>query len=318
MQTPGPSPLAAAGGSAPQACLSAVVLRGPVVGSPRTQRGNRRVGRALCLAAILLHAGPGLAGDDELDVDVSYIYAAVLGSGTYKINGRRITMFRLPFGSSGPKPFGEVPDWQWLLPVVIGYDDLSNVDSDLIEALLPDRLVTLSALPGVEYRYPVSPRWVLKPFAQAGAGRDFTSNETIWMTRLGVRSLSLFDLDGAWRLQWGNAFSWAAEYQRNSGDRVRLSMLETGLDLRHDLPGALLGRPADVGVYYVYQKLIPQWRTSEAGDRRVETQDLNEIGISLGVRQPRRILGFDVQRVRVGYKAGGPFTGWTIGTEFPF
>jgi hypothetical protein len=30
------------------------------------------------------------------------------------------------------------------------------------------------------------------------------------------------------------------------------------------------------------------------------------------------VLGIDVQRVRLGYKNGGSFEGWTIGTEFPF
>ena len=34
---------------------------------------------------------------NEDDLEVSYIYAAVLGTGTYKIRGRRLTMFRLPF-----------------------------------------------------------------------------------------------------------------------------------------------------------------------------------------------------------------------------
>jgi len=93
------------------------------------------------------------------EVELSYIYAAVMGTGTYRIRDRRISMFRLPFSwrqhEPGPNRIGR----EWRLPLVVGYDDLSRVDSDWIQALLPDQLVTLTVLPGLELAFPVRPNW---------------------------------------------------------------------------------------------------------------------------------------------------------------
>ena len=47
-------------------------------------------------------------------------------------------------------------------------------------------------------------------------------------------------------------------------------------------------------------------------------KELHEFGLSLGVPHGKKIFGINVRRVRVGYKKGGEFQGWTFGTEFPF
>ncbi|MEN8168057.1 MAG: hypothetical protein ABFR65_11350 [Pseudomonadota bacterium] len=254
----------------------------------------------------------------EDDVEVSYIYATILGTGTYKIRDRRITMFKIPLSWTQRKTTTEVAGWKWFLPVVAGYDDLSEVDSDWISALLPDQLVTLTFLPGIEYSYPVTPRWHLKPFVQAGVGREFSEGETIYLTQLGVRSLNLYNLGENWELRWGNTLRWAAEYQAESKDRIRLGVFDSGLDIRRNLPCHFFHHPTDLGVYYIFQHLIPKWTASDAPDYEAATVNLHELGLSIGLKAPRKIFGINMQRVRLGYKTGGSFRGWTIGTEFPF
>jgi len=254
----------------------------------------------------------------EDDLEVSYIYAAVLGSGTYQIKGRRLTMFRLPFSWAQRQATKETPGWKWLFPAVLGYDDLSNVDSDWIDALLPDQLVTLTVLPGVEYIYPVSANWHVKPFLQLGAGRDFTSRETIAMTQFGIRSLSLLQFTKDWELRWGIALRWAGEYQFNSNDRNNLGIFDTGLDIRRNIPFTLLDKSVDMGAYYVFQRYVPEWRLSDAPDNKQEAVRVHEIGASIGLKRPHKFLGIPFQRLRVGYKDGDNLSGWTFGTEFPF
>lgn len=252
------------------------------------------------------------------DVEVSYIYAAVLGTGTYKIKDRRITMFRIPFSWTQRKPTTDTAGWKWLLPVIAGYDDLSKIESDWIEALLPDQMVTLTFLPGIEYIYPVTPDWHLKPFLQIGAGREFSSGETIYMTQLGVRSLNLFELGEDWELRWGNSLRWAAEYQRDANEGSSLGVLDMGLDIRRNTPFNVFHQPMDIGAYYIFQRLVPRWRSSDAPDYKTEAVNIHEFGLSVGLKSSHKALGIDLQRVRVGYKRGGSFKGWTIGTEFPF
>jgi hypothetical protein len=257
-----------------------------------------------------------LGPDDE--IKVSYLYAAIMDSGTYEIRGRRITMFRIPFSYTQLEATNQSAGWKWLLPVTAGYDDLGDVDSDLIRSLLPNQLVTLTILPGFEYIYPVTPNWQLKPFLQLGGGRDFSIDETILMGQLGIRSLTLFEVGDDWELRWGNALRWAAEKQVHTEDRWGFGVFDTGLDLRRDTSMQLFGEPLNIGTYYIYQHMMPRWNSSRAPDRNENSVDLHEIGLSLGLNQQQHVLSIPVQRLRLGYKRGGGFKGWTIGTEFPF
>ncbi len=254
----------------------------------------------------------------EDDLEVSYIYAAVLGTGTYKIRGRRLTMFRLPFKIESKLTEDMPGKLRWLLPVVIGYDDIGAVDSDIISALLPNNLVTLTFLPGIEYVYEPMSGWQLKPFIQLGAGRDFSSKETISMGHLGVRSLNLFRPANDWEIRWGNTLRWATEYQLESEDHLQLSIFETGLDIRRNLPLRLFEKRTDIGIYYIYQRLIPKWVSVSTPDYEAEAKSLNEFGLSVGLKSPRSFLGLEMKRLRIGYKTGGSIDGWTIGTIFPF
>lgn len=254
----------------------------------------------------------------EQEVEVSYSYSAVMGSGTYKVGNRRISMFRLPFNWTQRDATDESAGWTWLFPVVVGYDDLSNVGSDWIGALLPSQLITLSVLPGVEYVYPISERWQIKPFVQLGGGRDFSVNETFYMANFGVRSLARFDIRPGWALRWGNMFRRAGERQVHSGDKAAFSVFDSGLDLRRDTPWKIFGKGVDLGTYYIYQRYIPHWSTSQAPDLEANTIELHEFGLSVGLKRPHKILGIEFQRFRLGYKKGADVRGWTVGTEFPF
>jgi hypothetical protein len=255
---------------------------------------------------------------DEDLLEISYVHAAVMGSGTYKIKDRRVTMFRLPFSRTQREASPQSAGWRWLFPVVVGYDDLSRIDSDIIAALLPDQLVSLSVMPGLEFTYPISERWYLKPFIEIGGGRDFAAEETFGLSQVGVRSLTRFELGERWTLRWGNSLRWAGEYQFNSKDRNSFGIFDTGLDLRRRLPWRLFDQPTDVGAYYVYERFLPRWSLGESADWSGITRELHEFGISLGITEGQRILGIPIRRVRIGYKQGGKLTGWTIGTEFPF
>jgi len=278
--------------------------------------------RAL-LAVTLVGLSPALHGQEpvvysDADLKVSYIYSAVMGSGTYKIRDRRISMFRLPFSWTQREVTEERAGLKWLLPVVVGYDDLGNVDSDWVEALLPKQLVVTSFLPGLEYVTRVNDTWQVKPFAQLGGGRDFNADETILMTQLGVGALGLWMPADGWELRWGNRLRWAGERQVNSGDHLGFGVLETGVDVRRNLPFSVFDHSADAGAYYIYQRFMPRWTTAKAPDLEAQATNLHEFGLSVGFKEPRKILRIPMQRLRIGYKWGDRLRGWSIGTEFPF
>jgi hypothetical protein len=94
--------------------------------------------------------------------------------------------------------------------------------------------------------------------------------------------------------------------------------LETGVDVRQRLPFSVFERTADWGAYYIYQRFMPRWTTTKAPDLEQQATNLNEFGLSIGFKEPRKILRIPVQRVRLGFKWGDRTRGWSIGTEFPF
>lgn len=254
---------------------------------------------------------------DDL-INVSYIHAAVLGSGTYELRARRITMLKVPLSWKQRPESPESVGWRWLAPVVLGYDDLSQVDSEFLQALLPSRLVTLSVMPGVEFVYPVNAHWYLKPFIEVGGGRDFNAAESFALTHLGIRSLSSFEPGENWQLLIGGSLRWSGEHQFHSKDANAFGIADLGLDLRRNLPWRLFAQRLNLGGYYLFQRFLPRWEAGETVDWKSQARELHEFGLSLGIPHGRKIFGINVRRVRVGYKKGGKLQGWTFGTEFPF
>ena len=290
----------------------------------RTQRLRARISAAWpwCAAALIVALSlPATAQDGGVPADepanVSYIYAAVMGSGTYKINGRRITMLRIPFSLTQRRlEEGDEYGLKWYIPVVIGKDSVAN--ADWLDELIDGDPVTLSVLPGFEYQWRLNDTWVIKPFGHLGAGHDFVLDEDILMGVLGVRALGTWSLGESAELRWGGALRFAGEYQLNAEKDYRFSLVETGLDYRRDTPYHWKDRNLNAGVYYRLSYFQPDWRLAETPFRRQDIEILHELGVSVGVSSPFEVFGFKLRRVRVGYKVGDGLEGWTIGAEFPF
>jgi len=253
---------------------------------------------------------------DADDVDVSYVYAAVMGTGTYKINGRRITQFQLPLSFTQREMTAEQAGLAWTLPVSLGYDTVT--DHDWFGDLLDEDLVTLTVLPGFEYRAPLDKIWTLTPFGNLGLGRDFSVEENVWMGVLGLSVLGTWHLSEDWELRWGGAVQFAGEYQTKSHHRTSFSLIETGVDMRWNTPLMLADRVVNAGAYYILQYYIPEWDIDRLRPRESDIGVLHELGLSVGLQQPITFLGVSFSRIRVGYNRGSGVKGWSFGTEFPF
>jgi hypothetical protein len=278
-----------------------------------------------CAALILLLTLPALAQDvgqhDDTvlnadDFRVSYAYAAVMGSGSYKIDGRHITMLRIPFGLTQRNATDDEYGIKWLAPVSIGYDDVNG--DDILDLVFDKDLVTLTVLPGFVFNIPINETWNIKPFGNLGGTRDFTLNENIYMGVLGMRSLGTWEYSSGNELRWGGAIRIVGEYQSQSSDSNGFTMFETGIDYRLDTGFDVLERKVNAGVYYVYQYFTPAWDISKKPIENSDIRDVHEVGVSLGLKKPFKIFGIPINRVRLGYKRGSGLKGWSLGTDFPF
>lgn len=270
------------------------------------------------LAILVPFSGYGQGYDEVLDeYSVSYIYAAVMGSGTYKIDDRRIAMLRIPVSWTQQELTEDQPGIRWHLPIVLGYDSLNY--PDWLSRLLDDDLVTLTVMPGFEVKQMLTERWEIKPFGHLGVGYDFTRDETILMGVLGIRGLGTWRYDDASELRLGTSIRYAAEYQTRSEDSSAFSLLEGGVDYRRDIRLPVFSKATNGGVYYLLQLFVPEWEISRDNPTLpTELGLIHEVGASIGFKEPRTFLGFSWSRVRTGFKFGRHVRGWTIGTDFPF
>jgi hypothetical protein len=266
----------------------------------------------------LLHA-PAMAQTVEPQeaLDVSYIYAAVMGSGTYKINDLRISMLKVPFSYTQQELTREQPGIRWELPVVLGYDALQN--EEWVNRFLEDELVTLTILPGFEVMQHLTDVWVFKPFGNLGMSYDFTRGESVLMGVLGIRMLGTWKYVDASELRVGSSVRYAAEYQIQSDQGLGFSMWEVGFDYRRDTHIRVISRDTNAGVYWRSQFFMPQW-TLQKFRRGEETSValIHEIGVSVGLRHPFKKWGLSASRIRTGFQFGDNVRGWTFGTDFPF
>lgn len=281
----------------------------------------RLFGATLLLAGFAAACPPAARAQDEIALDpddfrVTYIYAAIMGTGTYKIDGRRITMLRLPFKLTRHELSDERPGLTWYAPVSIGYDSVT--DNNWLERIFEDDLVTLSAMPGFEFQIPLNETWTLKPLGNLGVTRDFTDDETIVMGVLGTRGLASWRNPQGWELHWGLGLRLAGEYQFDSNDSEGFVILETGLDYQHETPFAVLDRAIKAGAYVRFQQFVPVWEITSTPIGDSEVHSIVELGLSVGLKRPYKLLGLRFDQVRIGYQRGEGFTGWTLGGKFPF
>ena len=90
------------------------------------------------------------------------------------------------------------------------------------------------------------------------------------------------------------------------------------MDVRKDLGVAIKGHPINLGAYYILQSFQPEWTLGRRLRESSDVHQVNEFGLSVGLLQPRKVLGIYISRLRIGYKEGSGFRGFTLGTEFPF
>jgi hypothetical protein len=281
----------------------------------------KRIGYRSILCASLLCMAPSARGQldappDEL-AGVSYIYAAVMGTGTYKIQDRRISMLRVPLAWSLRDLTAEQWGIKLHVPVVLGYDALAY--PDWLSRFLEDDLVTLTVLPGLEMKRQLGKHWVLKPFANLGAGYDFTRKETISMGMLGIRGLATWSYEDQSELRVGTSYRYAYEYQIQAERFADFTMFEGGVDYRRDTHLNLFDRDVNAGVDYRFQLFLPAWRFDDLPpEERAQLGLIHEIGVSTGFQRSFHPLGIPISRIRLGYKFGDGIEGWTLGTEFPF
>lgn len=247
----------------------------------------------------------------------NWAFATWIGTGVYRLEDRELTVFRVPIAFGVPGNEARKFKLKVLLPVTLGVE---NFEFDIDNPQIPERLETITFVPGAEVEVPILKNWSLKPFGQAGIGKDFSGGDFVYLYSIGLKSLATFP----WRkytFGLGNRVMGAGQTVSGGGNSKGFALWEVGLDTH--LPGSIrmFKRNLDFSVFIIHTQFTNAVDfLAPIGEQPVELTRLTHVGFTVGPDKRLKIWkGFDIPRVGVGYMWGdADFSGIRFNAGFPF
>ncbi|UCH48411.1 MAG: hypothetical protein JSU95_00910 [Betaproteobacteria bacterium] len=245
----------------------------------------------------------------------NWYYAAIYGTGVYRAGDRTVAVLQAPLSFT----LRERSDEQWglrlTLPVSLGFYDFDF--DDLVDQGLPDRVSTISVLPGLELNRYITARWLLRPYFAAGAGWEIGGDEAAWIYDLGARSRFRLGDDRGTRFSLVNWLSLAG-YKPSGGSRETLSLFAIGVDVEVPTGKTMFGRPITVSILPIYYYYFTELNFAEFTDPENNVREEGEIALSLLAEHPFRVLGINVDRFGIAIRTSADVSGFRLFTSLPF
>ena len=255
------------------------------------------------------------AVDDQAEATLNFAYASVLGTGAYKVGERSVYILNFPFSM----PLREADDARWgmklVLPVTVGVHDFDL--RGVVEDHSLERLETLGFTPGLEVSIPLDDHWTIKPYGQAGYTVDLQEDHDAYVYIGGVKSLSVYPLEQV-TLSLGASVTVAGQTGVSGGNSSGFGVASLGLDVRRGLGVELFGRQLEGSLYVIANKYFDQLEFLDVGDEEFSIDETIEIGMTLGIERPVKLIGVNWQRVGVGFVYGNELEAISFNLGFPF
>jgi hypothetical protein len=243
--------------------------------------------------------------DDPVPV-LGFAFSHYTGSGIYVVENRTVQVYDIPISFSPMKLEEHKLGLRVTLPVSLGFYDFEV--SDVVQTGLPEHLGTASFLPGIRFDFRPAERWILGPFVEAGAAKDFEGGELVLVGGTGIDSQVTFldsDVVGLVRNRLVAATSRAAE----SDERESYQEFRTSVEMSFLLPMTVRGRATDLtgfGAAYVFHKPPEQTVTRLLGEPlgADETWVQWEVGVTFGTRPKAKWWKIPVPRFGLSYRFG--------------
>src|SRR5262249_16865183 len=157
-----------------------------------------------------------------------WYYAATFGTGVYTAGDRSVSVLQLPFSHSLRTIDEDGYGLRMKLAATVGiYDyDVGSV----FHGNVPDRLSTLSVLPGLEWEFPLTGKWSGGPYFDGGFGQELEGRESAWIYDFGIKSRYVLVKHNGVEFALANALA-SAGYRPRGGPTRPFGYLATGLDI---------------------------------------------------------------------------------------
>jgi hypothetical protein len=272
------------------------------VWSKMTPRGRRRSSIGAIVAVGLLLSGSSVAQaqtEDPSEELMNWAFANRLGSGVYHVSGRTVWILRIPVSVT----LRDLEDHPWGMvlkfPVTFGFYDFKP--SDLVEVGLPDRVGTLTFVPGIEFHIPIRPNWTLIPLAEAGAGKDFEGGEAVGIFSIALKSRVTFASD-PWDFLVGNEVAYSRQSRSVDSPADDFGSFEVGFEAKHSLGVEWRGSELDYGLFTNNFFYFNSLEFVVPGGDSVKVNAEYEVGFTFGSRTPIKIWGIKLPRLGLSWR----------------
>ncbi|MFQ5995080.1 MAG: hypothetical protein ACE5K1_08280 [Acidiferrobacterales bacterium] len=277
------------------------------------QRTSRAAFIFLLLLLLLLLSTPRAWAQQQGSDFINYAYATWIGTGRYDVADRTVTILRAPIAIPLAYPKEKKWDMKILLPVTLGRTDFDFALSDI------ETLDTITFIPGVEFRVPILENWDLKPFVQAGIGKDFQGGDLAYIYGGGLKSLATFP----WKkfiFGLGNRLMAAGQTIKDGGSDNGFSLFEVGFDVLLPMRTKTKRGRLSYSVFFIQTQFQNKVDFPDPIFPDTELSRLSQIGFTVGFEKHEfSFWKFDLPRVGLSYMDGDAgFSGVRINAGFPF
>jgi hypothetical protein len=246
---------------------------------------------------------------------INWYYGATFGTGVYTSGDRTVSLLQLPFSHALKTVAEDGIGLRFNVAATLGFYDYSI--NSALNGDIPNHLSTFSVLPGLEWEFPLSQRWTIRPYFDAGAGQELEGRQSAWIYDFGIKSRFLLAQDKGVDFMLVNSLTYAG-YRPRGGPNTPFGYLATGLDITIPTERELFGRPVFVGFTPVYYNYFNRLRFAKFNEPDNRIREEFELAVSLVARKPWSLKLFDVDRIGLALRTSGDVTGVSLFTSLPF
>jgi hypothetical protein len=253
--------------------------------------------------------------EDLLSSQVNYAYANYLGTGFYTAADRTVQVYHIPFRYTFRDASLDKSGLRLRLPVTIGFLDFELPDA--ISPNLPNKIETLTFVPGIQYIHQVNDQWSLSPFIDFGMGHDFETDNSAYVYGAGLNSLLVFKYQ-TFNLEIYNEFLFAGNTTEINDVRNEFSRFQTGINFQFPLKRKAWDRDSAVSVYYLNYLYFNDLEFLRYLEEPIKVSVQNEIGLTFDTSPDMKMLGIPFSRVGFGYRFGNKINVVRLVLGIPF
>lgn len=258
--------------------------------------------------------GSTQAAEDAAAVStINHAFATELGTGVYDMGGRGIFVVRVAPERELRPADAERPGIRLVLPVAAGSFDFNPLDS--LEPELPDRIDSLSVMPGIEFDFPQAGDWLFTPWLRAGASFSEGRGDGL-LLGAGARLGWTGENAGHTLTRLHELALMAVDYHAASIPDDRFLRFRSAVDLQRNVLPLGSGRQLRAGLYTIIDVVPdPPDIPLAAGEQSVVQL---ELGFTLNTDPRLRLGRWRLPGLGFGYRIAGSFSGWRIVVGAPF